>query len=96
MILAHDNDLISRNPHLPGLRLLFNQEFLQQKLQEYFPQLRLGLPQGYYLRYKPNTNCLLSYQLPVNDQLITIYGKTFHREDRQKLFKWQNKKNTYH
>jgi tRNA A-37 threonylcarbamoyl transferase component Bud32 len=90
-MLPADIDIINRDPNLPGLSLLFNPEGLLEKLRQHLTNFNLGIPQSYYLRYKPHTNCLVAYQLPVNNQLVTIYAKAYHQDDQEKFHKWQNK-----
>lgn len=93
MILPADIDIINRDRQLPGLSILFNPEVLREKLRQSVTHVNLGIPQSYYLRYKPHTNCLVAYQLPVNDQLVTIHVKAFHQDDLEKFHKWQFKEN---
>ena len=87
MILAADIDIIDRDRNLTGLSLLFNENALLNKLKECVTDVDLGIPESYYLRYKPNTNCLVAYQLPVNNQLVTIHAKTFRQNDHDKFDK---------
>ncbi len=91
MILSAEVDIINRDQGLPGLSLLFDSEALGKILRQYVNNVDIGVPQSYYLRYKPRTNCLVAYHLPVNGESVIIYAKAFCYDDRHKFHKWKQK-----
>src|SRR5215212_6811506 len=87
MLSPHDQQVAARDPQLPGLRTLFDPPALLQILRERLGHVALKNIRGDYLRYKPQTNCLASYQLDTSLGRIDIYAKAYTRGDDQKLSK---------
>ena len=63
MLLPEDHLLIDCDRALPGLRLLFDADAFAGAVRPHLAHARLDGARLLYLRYKPGTSCLASYQL---------------------------------
>lgn len=85
--LAHDHDLIRRDTLLPGLSTVLEPDTFSKVLQAAFPGSILTDAQITYLRYKPHTNCLVTYKLKVNGEIRTLYATAYRKADESKIHK---------
>ncbi len=82
-----DEQLANRDKAIPGLKTIFDPTA--------FPKL-IGRAIGMipnraeinYVRYKPGTNCLVSYKVMFGDAEHLVYAKSYSREQFIKLEKW--------
>lgn len=79
MLSSPDADLCRRDPALPGLRLLLDPDALAAKVDELGWRLPFENFAPAYLRYKPDTNCLVGFSTADNKSAISFYGKVFPR-----------------
>ncbi len=96
MLLTADKNLIQREPFLPGLRVLLDDAALLEYLQLTWPQLQWRSLHSRYIRYKPQTNCLVALEAQVSKaqgpwQSLWLYAKAFRMDDDAKLQKWQQR-----
>lgn len=85
--LAYDRDLIGRDTLLPGLATVLDPEVFTTALQTALPESTLTDPRITYLRYKPHTNCLVTYQFRVDGEIRTVYATAYRKADESKLHK---------
>ncbi|MCG9893726.1 MAG: aminoglycoside phosphotransferase family protein [Thermosynechococcaceae cyanobacterium MS004] len=88
MLHSADQTLIERDRAIPGLAMLLDDDALLGLLKSRHPHLNIQAVQGTYLRYKPYTNCLVTYQVTLNQQTHWIYAKAFSTEQFGKLRKY--------
>src|SRR5687768_10065246 len=87
MLLPEDQLLIDRDRALPGLRLLFEPEAMLEALREHLSHARLDGARLSYMRYKPGTSCLASYQLDTPAGRVDAYAIAYRIGEDQKLRK---------
>lgn len=92
MLSAEDRDLAIRDRSLPGLAILLDPEAFVNLLRPFLPIAAHGTAQIAYIRYKPGTNCLVSYWLEVAGaegaaSKVELYAKA------QKLNAWEKFEN---
>lgn len=78
---ACDREIVARDRALPGLGTLLEPERLLDALKTVWPEHVLSDPQLTYLRYKPETNCLVAYALTIDGERRLVHA-TAHRADR--------------
>lgn len=72
-----DNSLICRDQGLSSLKILLDTHVFADLLIKKFPQLNLKGIKKNYIRYKPNNNCIVGYELTVEQSKIWGYAKIF-------------------
>lgn len=87
MLSLLDADFVRRDPEIPGLGLILDSQALVNCLASSLPNLNFGNASSHYLRYKPNTNCLIGYQVEVNGENIDIHAKALRFDKHGKLKK---------
>lgn len=87
MLSPPDADLVRRERSLPGLALLLDPEAFVRALRPYVPEAGLREASITYIRYKPGTNCLLTYRLETGGGPVTAYAKLHGRDAAVKLRK---------
>ena len=76
MLSPADTQLARRDSALESaLKILLNEEMFGETLRQHLPTLELGRPRATYVRYKPNTNCLVAYELELNGRILDLYAK---------------------
>lgn len=80
MLSPDDATLVSREPDLPGLATALDAEAVLTLLQQRFPQQPIQAVEATYVRYKPETSCLVGYtvQLPTEQTWVSLH---VHRSD---------------
>ena len=61
MISEPDRGLVARDPSLPGLQLILDEDRLLEYVRNAWPDQPLNSLKSSYLRYKPGVNCLAGY-----------------------------------
>jgi aminoglycoside phosphotransferase (APT) family kinase protein len=87
MLLPEDQLLIDRDRALPGLRMLFDAAAFADAVRPHLAQARLDGARLLYLRYKPGTSCLASYQLDTSAGRVDAYAIAYLYGENQKLRK---------
>lgn len=87
MLSSYDEQIVRRDAHVPGLRLLFDPSAFLATLQGRCPDLRATRAQPWYVRYKPGTSCLAAFTVETARGPVEMYGKAYQQEDRPKLEK---------
>jgi len=86
-----DRDLIRRDPALPGLATLLDPEAFAAALAPHLSGAEPVTAHGGYIRYKPGTNCLASYQLETMEATVRVYAKAHGPDSAEKLQKARHK-----
>ena len=87
MLLPEDQLLIERDRALPGLRTLFDADAFAGAVRPHLAHARLDAARLLYLRYKPGTSCLASYQLDTSAGRVDAYAIAYLYGENQKLRK---------
>lgn len=87
MMNSETQALIKREPDIPGLFLLLNASAFTDKLQSCFPAARIQTGKLHYVRYKPGTSCLASFDIQINDEKVRVSAKAFNKNTRDKIEK---------
>lgn len=77
MLTQADQELIDRDGRLPGLATLLDPEAFLEAIHRAFPGREFSAPQGYYLRYKPGTSCLIGYDVSTSSGRQQVQGKVY-------------------
>lgn len=80
MLSRPDDELIRRDPAIPGLRSLLDGEAFTDLLREAFPGLRGATAQPAYVRYKPGTRCLVAYTIDGASAVTHVHANAYSRE----------------
>src|SRR5687768_12863458 len=88
MLSPHDEELVRRDPGMPGLGLLLDAHAFVAALGAAAPELRPSRASAHYVRYKPGTSCLMAYRVETDGgQTVEVYAKAFVPADREKFEK---------
>lgn len=87
MLAPPDANLIRRDPALPGLALLLDSEALAARLRRFAGAAELETPQLTYIKYKPQTNCLVGYRACLRGTPLLFYAVAYTPAARNKLEK---------
>jgi hypothetical protein len=87
MLCSADQSIVHRDPNLPGLATLLDDQAMVALLQA--QGLGVEAVTSTYLRYKPHTSCLVAYKVILNRQTHWAYGKVFPLKQTNKLAKYQ-------
>ncbi len=79
MLSPLDAELAQRDLEIVGLPILFDAEAFAALLQSRLPELRVETASIAYLRYKPQTNCLVLYQIKAAGQRFEVYATAYGR-----------------
>lgn len=72
MLSPHDAAFVARDPTLPGLALLLDPVAFRTALTVVRPDIQVRKVEAIYVRYKPETNCLVKFRLTITtDQATT-------------------------
>ena len=82
---AADLDLAARDPALPGLSTLLDDDAFVAALRGAVPGLERARAE--YVRYKPHTSCLVAYRLHVDGKRMRVYARAQRFDDPAKLRK---------
>ena len=79
---AEDIRLIERDPKLPGLRVLLDNEAMRGLFSRHAAMEQVT---SRYIRYKPGVNALVAYDVVSNGQAVQVYAKTAAGDALDKL-----------
>jgi len=87
MLFPAESDLVGRDSALKGLSTMLNPNRLVTRLRPFLPCNQPDGARVTYVRYKPGTSCIVSYNLDVNGKNIDIYAKAVTNTSINKLRK---------
>ncbi|MCA9840231.1 MAG: aminoglycoside phosphotransferase family protein [Trueperaceae bacterium] len=87
MPLPTDLELIRRDTELPGLGLLLDAEVMLAHFQKAFPERGYSDLQILYVRYKPQTSCLVRLELETSGGLEQAYASAYQTDNHDKFSK---------
>jgi aminoglycoside phosphotransferase (APT) family kinase protein len=82
-----DRELVARDPELPGLALLLDDDAFTALLQERVPGAAIRRARGTYVRYKPGTNCLVAFEAETGTGTHRLYARAERPAETAKLHK---------
>lgn len=77
MLSNPDRRVVAREPALPGMALLLDNEHALGVLQTRWPGPRIERLTTGYLKYKPGTSCLVGYLADTSDGLLPLHAKAY-------------------
>ncbi|MCC7373314.1 MAG: hypothetical protein IT581_01570 [Verrucomicrobiales bacterium] len=81
MLSAADEVLVRREAGLPGLRQLLDEAAFLEEVRRLNPGVEVASARLRYLRYKPGTNCLASYDVEAGGRRWLVHGKAWRPAD---------------
>ena len=87
MLWKCDAELAQRDPAIPSLSLLFDEEAFRWRLNHVLPQLSIRNLSAHYVRYKPGTSCLISYKVETEHTHFDLYAKGMKLDSKSKIGK---------
>ena len=84
---AHDVALIQRESAIRGLGCLLDPQAFRDYLARQFPDWNAPAWLPVYLRYKPLTNCIVTYAAENKGRTEYLYAKAFGPQSQAKLHK---------
>ncbi len=87
MLSPLDAELARHDAKIIGLPILLNADAFAALLQTRLPELLLETARITYLRYKPETNCLVLYELEAAGKTFDVYATAYERDAANKLEK---------
>lgn len=86
-----DAALAERDPAVPGLRVVLDEDALCERARRSLPGVELTGGEATYVRYKPGTSCLVAYRLRRASGEIVLATATAYRPGDGKLAKIQRR-----
>jgi hypothetical protein len=87
MLQLADEELIMRDRVLgPTLGLLLDEEAFTAALQARLPNVTISSVRAVDVRYKPHTNCLVSYRIAIDGNELDVYAKGYESTELVKAF----------
>lgn len=77
MLTTADADLVRREPALPGLATLLDADAFAELLRVAVSGLATATVRPVYVRYKPGTRCLVSYELDVAGARVLAHASAY-------------------
>jgi aminoglycoside phosphotransferase (APT) family kinase protein len=74
MISSPNADLVQRDQAITGLRIILDPEVFTRLLGPYLAGMRIKNAQITYIRYKPDTRCLVNYNLNTGKTTLNVYA----------------------
>lgn|GEM_PF-432537 len=88
MLFPTESDLIRRESALKGMGMLLDPDKLVASLRSFFPNNKPSRAQATYIRYKPRTSCIVSYNLEMDyGPNMEVYAKAITHSAIGKLKK---------
>jgi aminoglycoside phosphotransferase (APT) family kinase protein len=87
MLSPPDAQLIAREEGMPGLATLLDDEAFVALLRTLCPAVEIESGQATYVRYKPQTSCLVAYRLQVDGEETLVYAIAPAERAQDKLTK---------
>ncbi len=85
MISPDDAELAARDPKLPGLATLLDEEGFAAALRRRLPQVEIGGTRETYARYKPGKSSVVAYKLDVGGAGLDVYARAHRPESFARL-----------
>ncbi|HSG30844.1 MAG TPA: phosphotransferase [Thermodesulfobacteriota bacterium] len=89
MLSQIDKELTLRDNSLPGLRLLLDTEYIQNRINTHLPYLKIKKVKNTYLNYKPSNKCIVLHNLISDSGSLlaysTVYGLQKIDNERKRL-----------
>ncbi len=85
MLRPGDAQVVERDPSIPGLRTLLDDEAFAAILRDMFPDAGVGAAAARYVRYKAGTSCLVAFDVDAATGQIQVYARAHRREAAGKL-----------
>lgn len=92
MLLPADQQIVDREPGLPGLSALLDPQAMLALLQQRWPGRHFAAPMITYLRYKPDTSCLAGYSVTLDGETLTFSANARRADASEKLEKVEEKR----
>lgn len=92
MISPPNADLVRRDPAITGLRIILDPEVFMRILGPYLGEMRIKNAQITYIRYKPDTRCLVNYHLNTGDTTLNVYAVAHGNDKAVKINNVRNRK----
>lgn len=87
MLSADDRRLVARDPAIPGLATVLDDQALAARAVPLLQQRRVEACTITYVRYKPATSCLVGFQLCVDGATMRGHAKAHRHDDQDKAHK---------
>ncbi|HWH35089.1 MAG TPA: phosphotransferase [Acidimicrobiales bacterium] len=87
MLAPADAELAARDPAIPGMALVLDEEALVRRLALSLTFAGVTSARATYVRYKPGTSCLVGYELGMGAQRVTAFAKAHRGDDFPKFSK---------
>src|SRR5919197_2793009 len=84
MLTRADAELVERDAALPGLAMLLYADVFLELLKTAAPRVPLSAARPVYVRYKPGTSCLVSYEVTAAGAQVHVHA-TAYTIDRRPL-----------
>ena len=81
MFSPYDAGLVRGDPELPGLATLLDPEAFVALVRRAAPDSAVRSARIGYVKYKPGVNCLVGYQLDLDEALRDGYARALRRRD---------------
>ncbi len=85
MLQAPDKYIVEKESALPGLRVVLDPKQFIEYLREAFPELKPTFVRPTYVRYKPNTSCLVHYEVETKLGVNNAYTRAYRKDKLEKL-----------
>ena len=77
MLSKSNSALIQREAEIPGLRTLLDPDVFIDFLRRFYPESTITNLNLSYVRYKPNTSCLVGYQIVSGEGVVDVYATAY-------------------
>jgi aminoglycoside phosphotransferase (APT) family kinase protein len=81
MLLPADEQIIRRDPALPGLAALLDEDRFTARLRALAPDAGIVAAELRYLRYKQGTSCVAGYDVIAGQGTVPVYARAAHEGD---------------
>jgi aminoglycoside phosphotransferase (APT) family kinase protein len=85
MIFPPETALMHRDPSLPGLRILLDPQLFMDRLSRALPGKDLRNPRITYVKYEPQSNCLVGYRLQSEDTEVQLSAIAYRSNIQREL-----------
>jgi aminoglycoside phosphotransferase (APT) family kinase protein len=92
MILPTNADLVHCDPVITGLGIILDPEVFMRILGPYLGEMRIKNAQITYIRYKPQTRCLVNYHLNTGETTLNVYAVAHGNDKAVKINNVRNRK----
>ncbi|MDZ7622275.1 MAG: aminoglycoside phosphotransferase family protein [Candidatus Competibacteraceae bacterium] len=85
MLSNPDRQVVAREPALPGMALLLDNDHALGVLQARWPDQRIERLTTGYLKYKPGTSCLVGYLADTSDGPLPLHARAYTARQYAKI-----------